>query len=328
MSLWQADEERFYQVHGQLADYFAAQSNRKVPPDSPSPAKYENPDWREQSAEFLYHLLFTERTDCQAQFRAHLLEARYLREDDVVKIPLQAITAEVDLAEHPFLTYTTRKFLTSIKPAVEYGWAILQQEPIDYEQNRDRYNLSKAQVDLAVKTCLQPADSLDGLAKFAALFYQSKRCLENQRFSWLMRAKAQAEKITTAEDPEFSSGLFLWKIGNALDDLGRKEEAIASYDQALAIQPDYHQAWYNRGVALSALGHKEEAITSYDQALVIQPDTHQAWNNRGVALSALGRKEEAIASYDQALAIQPDYHQAWYNRGVALSALGRKEEAI
>jgi tetratricopeptide (TPR) repeat protein len=116
--------------------------------------------------------------------------------------------------------------------------------------------------------------------------------------------------------------------GSALWNLGRLEEAIASYDQALKFKPDYHLAWNNRGYALKDLGRLEEAIASYDQALKFKPDLHQAWNNRGYALFNLGRLEEAIASYDQALKFKLDYHYAWYNRGIALKDLGRLEEAI
>ena len=116
--------------------------------------------------------------------------------------------------------------------------------------------------------------------------------------------------------------------GSALGNLGRYEEAIASYDQALEIKPDDHKAWYNRGNALVNLGRYEEAIASYDQALEIKPDKHEAWYNRGIALVNLGRYEEAIASYDQALEIKPDDPDAWYNRGIALGNLGRYEEAI
>jgi Flp pilus assembly protein TadD len=67
-------------------------------------------------------------------------------------------------------------------------------------------------------------------------------------------------------------------------------------DQALEIKPDDHQAWYNRGIALGNLGRDEQAIASYNQALEIKPDDHQAWNNRGIALGNLGRDEQAIAS--------------------------------
>jgi tetratricopeptide (TPR) repeat protein len=116
--------------------------------------------------------------------------------------------------------------------------------------------------------------------------------------------------------------------GNALRNLGRIEEAIASYDQALKIKPDDPDAWVNRGNALRNLGRIEEALASYDQALEIKPDYPEAWYNRGNALGNLGRIEEALASYDQALEIKPDYPEAWYNRGNALRNLGRIEEAI
>ena len=99
--------------------------------------------------------------------------------------------------------------------------------------------------------------------------------------------------------------------------LGRYEEALASYDQALKLQPDYLEAWHNRGNVLLNLGRYEEALASYDQALKIQPDAHEAWHNRGNALLNLGKYEEALASFDQALKIQPDAHEAWHNRGIA-----------
>ncbi|PID58434.1 MAG: hypothetical protein CR986_07825 [Ignavibacteriae bacterium] len=116
--------------------------------------------------------------------------------------------------------------------------------------------------------------------------------------------------------------------GNALDGLGRQEEAIAAYDKALEIKPDSHEAWYNKGDALDALGRQEAAIAAYDKALEIKPDDHEAWDNKGTALFQLGRQEAAIAAYDKALEIKPDDHRAWNNKGNALNALGRLEEAI
>uniref|UniRef100_UPI00117774EA TPR end-of-group domain-containing protein n=1 Tax=Calothrix rhizosoleniae TaxID=888997 RepID=UPI00117774EA len=71
---------------------------------------------------------------------------------------------------------------------------------------------------------------------------------------------------------------------------------------------------YGRGYALGNLGRYEEALASYDKAVVIKPDYHEAWYNRGYALGNVGRYEEALASYDKALAIKPDLHLAWYNK--------------
>ena len=122
--------------------------------------------------------------------------------------------------------------------------------------------------------------------------------------------------------------VYYLKRGNALKGLGRLEEALASYDAALRLKPDYAQAHSNRGVALKALGRLEEAVAAYDAALRIKPDYAEAHSNRGNALKDLGRLEEALVSYDAALRIKPDYAQAHSNRGNALKALGRLEEAL
>ena len=116
--------------------------------------------------------------------------------------------------------------------------------------------------------------------------------------------------------------------GIALGNLGREEEAIASYERAVEIKPDYQDAWYNRGVALGNLGRWEEAIASYERAVEIKPDDHEAWNNRGIALGNLGRYEEAIASYDKALEIKPDKHEAWYNKACAYALQDQCDLAI
>ncbi|KOP27642.1 hypothetical protein AMR41_03900 [Hapalosiphon sp. MRB220] len=126
--------------------------------------------------------------------------------------------------------------------------------------------------------------------------------------------------------PDYHEAWFL--CGVVLDNLGRYEDAIASYDKAVEIKPDYRLAWYNRGNALDNLGRYEDAIASFDKAVEIKPDYHLAWHKRGIALDNLGRYEEAITSYDKAVEIKPDYYEAWYNRGNALSDFGRYEEAI
>ncbi|MEH2094574.1 hypothetical protein CDG77_32125 [Nostoc sp. 'Peltigera membranacea cyanobiont' 213] len=112
------------------------------------------------------------------------------------------------------------------------------------------------------------------------------------------------------------------------DYLQRFEEAIASFDQALKIKPDDEKGWYNRSIALNNSGRYEEALVSYDQALHIKPDDDKAWESRGNVLWILERYEEALASNDQALQIKPDNHTIWHNRGIALKDLGRNEEAI
>jgi tetratricopeptide (TPR) repeat protein len=119
-----------------------------------------------------------------------------------------------------------------------------------------------------------------------------------------------------------------WEKGNILLADRNYEAAIASYDQAVAHKPDFHEAWNNRGSALHNLNRFEEAIASYDQALAIKPDDHEVWNNRGMALVNLNRYEAAISSYDQALAIKPDDPSAFYNKACCYALQGNVERAI
>ncbi|NEQ34985.1 MAG: tetratricopeptide repeat protein [Okeania sp. SIO3I5] len=104
--------------------------------------------------------------------------------------------------------------------------------------------------------------------------------------------------------------------------------AVDSWESALALKPNYHQVWYNRGKALVQLERWEEAIASHDKALEIKSDDYLAWNNRGEALGKLGRWEEAIASCDKALEINSGYYLAWYNKANFLVSLGNLREAV
>src|SRR5947207_2071540 len=62
--------------------------------------------------------------------------------------------------------------------------------------------------------------------------------------------------------------------GNLLRDLGRCQDAMASYDRALSFKPDYSEALHNRGLALLELKRPEDAMQSYARLLELAPDYH------------------------------------------------------
>jgi len=116
--------------------------------------------------------------------------------------------------------------------------------------------------------------------------------------------------------------------GNALSALGRNEEAIEAFQQAISVDPIYTDPYNGLGNALSNLGRNEEAIEAFQQAISVDPKFSYPYSGLGNALSALGKKEEAIEAYQQAISVDPKDAYPYNGLGNALSALGRNEEAI
>ncbi|MGL5033887.1 MAG: tetratricopeptide repeat protein [Microcystaceae cyanobacterium] len=116
------------------------------------------------------------------------------------------------------------------------------------------------------------------------------------------------ENLADQPLPETSEGWL--ERGLELANLGNLEEAIAAWDQALALDPNLPQVWHNRGSALGNLGRLEEALASFTQATTIQPENYQAWFSQGLVLESQGDNTAAIASYEKALAIETSFEPA------------------
>ncbi|PSB32624.1 tetratricopeptide repeat protein [Stenomitos frigidus] len=116
--------------------------------------------------------------------------------------------------------------------------------------------------------------------------------------------------------------------GMALNNLGYFEEAVVSFDNVVQLEPGLTLGWFLRGIALNKLERYQEAIASFDRVIDLEPGFIDSWYNRGVALSNLERYEESINSYDRVIELEPRFFDVWYDRGVALGNLKRYEEAI
>jgi tetratricopeptide (TPR) repeat protein len=109
--------------------------------------------------------------------------------------------------------------------------------------------------------------------------------------------------------------------GVALGMLARYEEALAEFVAVAEVAPS-PMTFFNQGRTLAALGRHAEAVATFDQALAIDTDHLSAWNGRGLSLHALNRHAEAITSFDRALAIDPENADAHFNKALALLAIG------
>lgn len=97
-----------------------------------------------------------------------------------------------------------------------------------------------------------------------------------------------------------------YNLGNHFLELERFEEAVSSYDRAIALQREDAQAWNNRGIALAMLTRHAAALESHARAIALKPDFAEALSNRGMTLQALNRHAEALADFERSIALKPD----------------------
>lgn len=178
----------------------------------------------------------------------------------------------------------------------------------------------------------------------------------------LRRLEESLEAFDAAVGQGFVDAATYYNRGVVLRMLGQRDEAIASLDQALRIQPDYPEALRVGGLILSEAGRFEQALAFFEAALKSKPDFYQAvldranllrqleqfeaaiaafsrgleffpghadlLNNRGVVFIDTGAFDEALADFEAALATQPDLPEALFNRGTVLLQQGRSSAAL
>ncbi|GHO79551.1 hypothetical protein KSD_73220 [Ktedonobacter sp. SOSP1-85] len=140
---------------------------------------------------------------------------------------------------------------------------------------------------------------------------------------------AYEQAIYLDPNPNHSSAYYY--RGLALRNLGRPEEALVSFEQVIRLYPNYALAYYGQGLILQDLGRLEEALAAYEQAIRLGPNNADVYLDQGVVLQELGRLEEALAAYEQAIRLGPNNARAYYNhynQGTVLQALGQFKEAL
>ena len=129
------------------------------------------------------------------------------------------------------------------------------------------------------------------------------------------------DQAITAPEPTTAEGF----LARGLERLQGKDydSAIADFNQAIALRPDYPEAYYNIGQAhagKSGLGQGQQdelnlAINAYSKAISLKSDFAIAYRGRGDAYAATGNNSQAFDDFDQAITLAPDDADNYYSRG-------------
>jgi S1-C subfamily serine protease len=104
--------------------------------------------------------------------------------------------------------------------------------------------------------------------------------------------------------------------------------ADADYTRAIEIKPEHPEAYLHRGSVRNILTNWRGAKSDFDFALSLDPTILPAYIGRGVALCELNDCQGGLKDYSRAIALNPVYADAYTNRGLAYNRLGNRQGAI
>jgi tetratricopeptide (TPR) repeat protein len=110
--------------------------------------------------------------------------------------------------------------------------------------------------------------------------------------------------------------------------LGGVGAAIAEFEAALRINPQYHEARKAAMVASNKRARLRLDEAAWRKRLSDDPRDATAYCNLGVSLSEQGRFGEAMEQYRRALNLNPRLHSARANLALLLHVTGRSREAL
>jgi tetratricopeptide (TPR) repeat protein len=127
-------------------------------------------------------------------------------------------------------------------------------------------------------------------------------------------------KPSTAED--------FYNRGVEKGENGDLKGAIADFNQAIRINPNYADAYGNRGSAYGQLEEFQKAIADFNQAIRLNPRDANFYYNRGATYARLEDRQKAIADYSEAIHLNPNDAGAYLSRGAGYVLLGESQKAI
>jgi Flp pilus assembly protein TadD len=115
-------------------------------------------------------------------------------------------------------------------------------------------------------------------------------------------------------------------LGVVYRDLGRYDEAIQAYQQAIALDPKDAYPWNNLGNVYALRGEWEQALGAFRRAVELAPSIGGFRASVVSALRALGREAEAQEEIARARPLMEK--ETEYNRARFAAICGEREEAL
>jgi Tetratricopeptide repeat len=125
-------------------------------------------------------------------------------------------------------------------------------------------------------------------------------------------------------DPNYAEAYY--NLALTLKDQEQVDEAIATYREALRIRPDFFEARFNLGSLLRRQGLVPEALEAFEIAVGQHPDHTEAHYRLGLCYYNDNQLDKAMECWRRAMDLQPEYPEARRNRALVWLRQGKYEQ--
>jgi tetratricopeptide (TPR) repeat protein len=124
------------------------------------------------------------------------------------------------------------------------------------------------------------------------------------------------------------NALYPYWLGRLDYDAHRYPEAIAHFQQAIALNPLMARAYDNLGLCYFYQNQNDLAVQTFNHAIALNRDSPSPYLNLAVAQQFMGNTQEAETNLREALRLDPTLAAAHYHLGNLLQARGQLDAAV
>ncbi len=187
--------------------------------------------------------------------------------------------------------------------------------------------LSFAQVSFAQTGVVTPNSLLDGTRVPPQAEALMPALSPERRGDILMARKMYREAIDAFGEGSAKDAVLRNKTGIAYHQLMQMDSARKCYEQAIKLNPKYHEAVNNLGTVWYAKKSYRRAISQYRKAIKIAPEAASIHSNLGTAYFARKEIDQAMEEFRTALQLDPNVFEHHGSYGVILQERSVEDRA-
>lgn len=157
---------------------------------------------------------------------------------------------------------------------------------------------------------------------------KAERLYRGLRDSPLLAPDKLAQCVKRADALAQAPAVLLATLSEAIDRIADLADAANTYAQFSLRHPQLAEPYRERGVGLAMLGRNDEALNCFDQAIALDPRVPTAYDHKAVTLLRLERFDDALQAIDAGLQHCPQAGVLLCRRGIVLARMGRLSDAL